>query len=228
VKRIDRRASHATWRLAGYILVFALVVPNIASCGSRNPAGTTFFRDYATSIGAKAIRPGFEIGLLYFDINNTSTSTAVINSVAIPGPGIGTVVRPVQIRLAPLQAGPNDYETNSVAGALYTTNPPVLFEGHACRKQALAPVRGFRMRPGSVARIWIVLRAIRPGKWSISSHVISYTVGKARYRQVEPVRAYGSVADHAAYIPPDSEMAECVGPEGAAFLPGYRASQASH
>jgi hypothetical protein len=203
-------------------------VLTVAGCGREGvQAGTALLQDRSTSIGAKAIRPGFEVGLLYYDIVNNSDSTVVIDSVGIAGIGIGTVVRPVQIKIAPLRFGRHRYEVNSVVGALYTTNPPVFFEGKHCRKQALAPVKGFRMTPGSDARIWIVIRALRPGKWVIPSHVIYYSQGRVRYRQVEPWRAYGSVADDAAYIPPYDAMAKCVGPEGATFLPGYHALRVS-
>jgi len=173
-----------------------------------------------TSIGAKAIRPGFEIGLLYYDFENISSSPLVIDAVGISGPGVGTVVQPVQVQVAPLRYGYHDYEPHSVAAALYVTDPPVLME-RACRRQALVPLKGFRMVPGTDARIWIVLRAERPGRWVIPRHVIYYTQNGTEYRQAEPLRAYGLVTADAAYIPPDSIEAGCVRPERARFLPGY-------
>jgi hypothetical protein len=217
------RASRAPGALA---LAFDLLLV-LVGCGGSGSAGRAFPQEPPTWIGAKAIRPGFEIGLLYYDIENTSDSTVVLDSVGIPGPGIGTVVRPVRIMMAPLRYGWHRYEVNSVAAALYTMTPPVLFEDQHCRKQDLVPVKGFKMTPGSDARIWIVLRALRPGRWSIPLHVIYYTQGGVRYRESEPLRAYGYVSDYATYIPPLYDMADCVRPERAAFLPGYHAGRVS-
>jgi hypothetical protein len=207
-----------------FIAVAALSV----ACGSGGiQSGTAFAQEVYTSIGAKAIRPGTELGLLYYDFENTSNSTVVIDSVGITGPGIGTVVRPVQVMMAPMRSGWHHYELHSTALALYTTDPPVNFEGKGCRKQALVPVKGFRMTPGSEARVWVVLRALRPGRWVIPQHVLYYTQGGVRYRQAEQLRAYGLVTDNAAYIPPTYTMAECVRPEGARFLPGFHAGRVS-
>ncbi|HXP21943.1 MAG TPA: hypothetical protein VN840_20040 [Streptosporangiaceae bacterium] len=212
------------WAARALVLASLLI---LSGCGGGVPAGTALAQELWTSIGAKAIRPGFEIGLLYYDLENTSTSTIVIDSVGIAGPGIGTVVRPVQVRMAPLRFGWHHYVSTSVALSLYTTDPPVNFEGKGCRKQGLVPLKGFQMTPGSEARIWVVLRAMRPGRWVIPSHVIYYTQDGAEYRQVEPLRAYGLVADQAAYIPPYYAEAECVHPEGAAFLRGYHSGRVS-
>ena len=97
--------------------------------------------------------------------------------------------------------------------------------GRGCHKQALFPVKGYPMTPGSQVRVWIVIRALRPGKWVIPQHVIYYTIGKARYQQAIPLRESGSVAAHAPYIPPDSSVTPCVGPEHARYLPGFHASR---
>ncbi len=201
----------------------------VAGCGRGGvQAGHALRTDPPTSIGDKPLAPGFEIGLLDAFVDNASDSTLVIDSVGISGHGIGTVVRPVQVEMAPLRFGRRTYEMTAAPAATYETDPPVLFYGHRCHRQALFPVKGYRMTPGSQTRIWIVVRAIRPGKWDISP-VVHYTAGGVRYRQAVPVRQYGSVADHAAYIPPDSATVKCVGPQtGATFLPGFHAGRISH
>jgi hypothetical protein len=203
------------------------VVLIAGGCGSGVQSGSALAHEAFSSIGAKAIRPGFEIGLLYYDFENTSSSALVVNSVGISGPGIGTVVRPVEIKIAPLRYGYHDYEPHSVAAALYTTDPPVLMEQN-CRRQALFAVKGFRMTPGTDVRIWIVLRAERPGRWVIPQHVLYYTQDGNRYRQAEPLRAYGLVTANAVYIPPDAGMAQCVRPERARFLSGYHPGRVSY
>ena len=123
--------------------------------------------------------------------------------------------------MAPLRFGWHHYQSDSTPLALYTTDPPVFFEGNQCRKQMLIRLRGFRMTPGSEARVWIVLRALRPGRWLIPYYVIYYTQDHVRYRQIEPLRAYGSVSKIATYIPPYWAMAQCVGPEHVEYLSGY-------
>jgi hypothetical protein len=207
--------------------VAAAVVLIVSGCGSGVRSGSALAHEAFSSIGAKAIRPGFEIGMLYYDFENTSSSGLVVESVGISGPGIGTVVRPVEIKLAPLRYGYHDYEPNSVAAALYTTDPPVLMEKN-CRRQSLFPVKGFRMAPGTDVRIWIVLRAERPGHWAIPQHVLYYTQDGNKYRQAEPLQAYGLVTANAAYIPPEWNEADCVRPERALFLSGYHPGRVSH
>jgi hypothetical protein len=208
-----------------------------AGAGAGCPAGTRRHRvlTFRRRAGGNRVLPGHldvdrregDPAGLYYDIVNTSHQTVVLYSVGISGPGIWTVVRPVQIMIAPLRFGWHNYEPHSVAAALYTTDPPVNYEGLVCRRQALFPLKGFRMTPGSDARFWIVVRALRPGRWVIPRHVIYYTQSGVRYRQAEPWRAYGLVAARAAYIPPAYTMAHCVGPEGARFLPGHHAGPVS-
>jgi hypothetical protein len=226
--RIRLRRAHAARKWVARALARAVVGVLGAGCGSGSGSaqGNAFAQEVLTSIGAKAIRPGTEIGLMYYDFENVSSSTVVIDSIGISGPGIGTVVRPVQVMMAPLRYGWHHYEAHSAPLALYSTDPPV-FKEKACRRQALVPLKGYRMTPGSDARFWVVLRAIRPGRWVIPQHVLYYTQNGNKYRQAEPLRAYGLVTTNAAYIPPYWAMADCVRPEGARFLPGFHAGRVS-
>lgn len=218
-------ARAARWWAARAVAVAVVLV--VGGCGGGVRFGSALAHEVYTSIGAKAIRPGFEIGLLYYDFENTSSSALVVDSVGISGPGIGTVMRPVEIKIAPLRYGYHDYEPHSIAASLYTTNPPVLMERN-CRRQALFPVNGFRMTPGTDVRVWLVLRAERPGRWVIPQHVIYYTQDGTRYRQAEPLRAYGLVTANAVYIPPEWDEADCVRAERTRFLPGYHPGRVSY
>jgi hypothetical protein len=206
-----------------------LTTVGVGGCGAGGVrTGTAFKYLYATSIGAKPIRPGFELGLLYVFLQNSSDSTLVISSVGIGGPGIGTTVQPVQVEMAPLQFGLHRGEPNWAPGGLYQVNPPVFFAGGICRRQALLPVNGYRMSPGSQARILVVVRAVRPGRWAIPVHVVNYTIQGVPYRQAMQIRAWGSVADNAPYIAPYWAQAKCVNAaSGTAFLPGYHAGKVS-
>jgi hypothetical protein len=189
--------------------------------------GHALAQDPPTSIGDKPIRPGTEIGLLDLYFDNDGDSTVTITSVGITGAGIGTVIRPIEMRIAPLRFGRHRYERNATPSSLYTSEPPVLFYGIRCHRQALFPVGGYRMTPGSQVRVWIVLRALRPGKWAIPRHVVYYTAGGSRYRQAIPLREYGSVTAHATYIPPERDQVRCMRQEDARFLAGYHAGRVS-
>ena len=201
-----------------------------AGCAGGGVQAGSAFQYPPTQTGVKPIRPGFETGLLDLFLENTSNSTLVLDSVGLSGPGMGTVMRPVTVEIAPQRFGRHTYipEQNFVPEGLYTVTPPVVFLGNRCEKQTLVSVKGFRMTPGSQARVWIVLRAMRPGKWVIPFHVIYYTVAGVRYREAVPLREAGSVARNARYIPPDWAEAKCVGPQtGAKFLPGYHRGRVS-
>lgn len=216
-------------RAALAVVLVGVTALSAAGCSRSGVlTGTALAQQVAISTGDKPIRPGFEIGLLDDLLDNSSNSTLVIESVSLSGPGIGTVVRPIQVEIAPLRFGRSDYELNATPGALYQTDPPVNFAGSRCYRQALFPVKGFRMTPGSQARIWIVLQALRPGRWVIPVRVVNYTVGGVMYRQNDPVREYGSVASNATYIPPYWAMAKCVGrATGARLLSGYHLGKIS-
>ena len=152
----------------------------------------------------------------------------VLDSIGLSGPGIGTVVRPVQIEVAPLRYGYHRLEPDSVPSSLYEVTPPVFYEHSRCRKQLLVAVSGFRMAPGSQAWVWIVLRALRPGRYTIPYHVVNYSADGVRYSERIPFEAYGAVDKRASYIPPDRDFARCVGPAtGATFLPGYHSGAVS-
>jgi len=168
------------------------------------------------------MRPGTELGFLYTIFENTSDAPIFIRSVVIRGPGIGTVVRPVLIRMAPLRSGYHHYDVdNATAGGLYLTDPPVLLEGKGCHRQSLRDVSGFRMSPGSYTRVFLVIRAIRPGRFAIPYHVIVYSMNGTEYRQTLPTRFTGVVSNAAHLTPVPYQQADCVGPAHARYLAGY-------
>lgn len=203
------------------LLVAAAAATSLPGCGQEGiQDGHALRQNYPLATGAKPVRPGTELGFLDLYLDNTSSSTVVLSSVGITGPGIGTVARLVQVKIAPLRFGRHTYEEDAVPSSLYSTDPPVNFYGHGCHRQALFAVQGFRMTPGSQVRVWIVIRAMRPGTWTVPQHVIYYTVDGTRFRQPVPLREHGGVEVKAAYIPPDPAQAMCVKPGYATFLPG--------
>lgn len=199
-----------------------LAVPACAGPSSRPMvAGHALQRTDRTTIGAKPIRPGTELGMLYVYLANMSKSTVVIRGIRIAGPGIGTVAKVARIAIAPLRFGYHTYELHSSPGGLYDEEPPVFFAGNKCRRQALFNVRGYQMTPGSQARIWLVIRATHPGKWIIPEHTVVYSVRGRLYKQRIPDRAWGTVRDSARYIAVDWGEQKCIRPTGARLLRGY-------
>jgi hypothetical protein len=192
--------------------------------------GTAIGKDYGTKIGSLPIRPGVAMGWDYIFLRNTSKATLTLTSVGISGPGIGTVARVVQVTVAPLRSGYHHYfPATATPGGTYETQPPVIGGniGHnkiVCWKQTLVPVPGYRMTPGSDARIYIVLQAVRPGKYILPSEVIYYTQRGVRYQQVFPIRFEGSVADQAPSLSVDPSQLHCLRRTGARLLSGWHLS----
>ncbi len=195
----------------------------LVSCGGSGAAkGLALVPDLATAIGAKPIRPGAELGMLYVYVENRSSSPIVLKSVSIAGPGIGTVVRAVQISFGPLY--PSKVEATRADWApssLYGSDPPVIDIAQGCHSQLLQALHGHKLAPHKAGWIWIVIRALAPGKYKIPAHVIYYTQNGTTYRQSQPIDAYGSVA---ATAPPDMQpwaTQICMQPTGARILPGF-------
>ena len=218
-----RRAVRAIAALA------VLATFGATSCGGKDvQAGSALLQPHPTHDGVKPMIPGHELGILDVDVDNISSSMLTVRSVGIKGTGVGRVVRVVKVEIAPLRIGRHHYVAGATPGGLYESDPPVFF-GKTCLKQPVFSVHGFRMPPGTQARLWIVVRFVHPGKWIIPAPVIYYSADGTSYRQSIPAQTHGSVAADAVYIPPYYATAKCVGPvTGALFLPGYHHGAVSH
>lgn len=184
----------------------AAVLLAVGGCGHQGtPPGTALGHVYKTEVGGAVLHTGVRLGYLFAYLKNVSDAPIVIDSVGIPGLGVGTVVKPVEMEIAPLTAG-----LTSVGGGGYETDPPVSAFGRVCHVQALRPVAGYRMAAGSQVRIWVVLRALHPGKYSMPTHVIYYTQAGRKYRQVLQEGYFGSVSRNAPFIPPSPDEAKCL------------------
>jgi hypothetical protein len=205
-----------------------LAAASATSCGSTGvQTGSALVEPVPTHDDVKPMIPGHELGILDVDVDNVSGSMVMVSSVGITGTGVGSVIRVVEVRMAPLRIGRHHY-VDATPGGLYETDPPV-FLGKTCHKQTVFPVHGFRMPPGTQSRLWIVVRFMHPGKWVIPAPVIYYSTDGNSYKQSIPAKTRGSVAADAAYIPPYDAHAKCVGPvTGAHFLAGYHRGAVSH
>lgn len=221
---VQRRTMRmrAPFRLRTAILAGSAAVTTLAAAGcAPDHSRGMLERISGVSVGAKPVRPGVELGLFYVVLHNTSTSTIRIQSVGLRGPGIGDVVKVVEVKIVADRIGHRAVSTGGLPLGLYTEDPPVFDAGGHCRMARLLPVRGYQMTPGSLARIWIVVRAVHPGRWAIPAHVISYAAHGVTYRQSLGLRAWGSVTSDARYIPVDPGEARCVRRTGTRLLAGH-------
>ena len=197
------------------VAALASLIVLAGGCGSDPP--DPFAYVYGTGVGPWPARTGWQLGYLVGDAANTSHSTLTIDSAILRGPGIGTVVS-VQVKIAPLVKG-----TTATPGGNYVADPPVSdFGTGGCHKQALYPVQGYRVKPGGQFRLWIIITALRPGRWNLPRQVITYTQDGDTYQHSFPIRYWGSViATAPVHAVADPDVAPCVKPEGAHYLNYY-------
>lgn len=194
-------------------LAAALAV-SVAACGSGDvPTGSAFGRGLANiEIDVRPLPPGAKLGFLFDYVQNGSGAPVTIDSARVErGLGIGTTVRMVQIEIAPVTA-----DRHAVPGGLYVTDPPVELFGpgwHGAlgrHVQVLRPSAGYRVSPGARIRIWVVLQALRPGRYIVPAHVLYYTQHGTRYRQVLPLSYHGSVSTNARFPPVEHGEKGCL------------------
>jgi hypothetical protein len=205
-------------RITTMVSATLLAAVAIAASGCDGSPPKSFAYVYGTGVGPNPLRAGWEYGYLYGDMNNVSHSVLTIDAVSLRGPGIGRVVDLSHVQIAPLIAG-----VQATPGGLYQTQPPVTMLA-SCHKQVLRPVRGYRMRPGAQARLWIVVRALRPGRWNIPRQVVTYTMNGSTYQHVFPLRYWGTVSLHARVYrvtATNPDEVQCVKPTGAVYLAHY-------
>jgi hypothetical protein len=200
--------------------VAALVAASavLAGCGA---APHPFEPVFGTGVGPLVTRPGWEFGYLFGLIKNRSHTTLTIDSVSLRGPGVGTVIVLADVRIAPVGA-------ESISQSNYVTDPPVTSTGpRGCYKQLLEPVAGYRLRPGAAVRIWVVVRAKKPGRWNIPRQVITYTDDGSTYHHANPVRYWGTVKTAArvsgVVVRGNYQPEACVKAEGSRYLKYYHA-----
>jgi xanthosine utilization system XapX-like protein len=137
------------------------------------------------------IRTGTEIGVLFTLLYNHTHAPITIDAITLVGRGLGTVVRPVLTQIAWGKPGA------SVPQSGYVENPPVTLTAGGCTAQALRPVAGYRLQPGDDIAVWQIMLALRPGRYNISSHLITYTQDGSRYQELITQGFHGAVTRHA-------------------------------
>jgi hypothetical protein len=177
--------------------------------------GTSFNDPSSTEVGEGPLPPGAKLGILNLSFWNSSHQPLTIIRITITGHGIGTVVRLVEVKIAPI---------TYVPGTLYTTDPPVYHFLHqsplapvGCSVQPLRPVHGYvvvprasHLSPLGGLRIWTVVQTMRPGTYNNLGDTVYYTQAGKRYRQFIPFGFGGSVVEHAAWPPVYNDEKGCV------------------
>jgi hypothetical protein len=187
-----------------------------ASCSS-SPHGTALGGGYLSggTFGIAPLRPGLQLGLLDVLLHNTTHQPITIDSITVPGKGIGTVIRVVKVEIAPFSVH------GGVPGGAFNTYPPVEVVAGRCSEQALRPVHGYRMGPGANVNVLVVIQARSPGRYRVTHHVVDYTQGGTQYSQSITTGYTGSVARNVASRPADPTQTRCLKSTGARLLPWF-------
>jgi hypothetical protein len=156
--------------VAGAIAVALLL--SVAACGGVS-AGSALDTGDTEQGGLAAIRTGTEIGIDFAILQNITKAPITILSVQPVGRGIGTVVRPVEIKIASGQV--------LIPRSAYIEDPLVEYYGHGrCGVQQLSPVNGYVLRRclHHSVNVWTVLVGVRPGRYRVTGQVVTYTQGE--------------------------------------------------
>ena len=188
-----------------------------ASSATHTATGTALVRGTVTIFGLAPIRPGTQLGLLYADVTNKSPSPLTISSITLAGPGVGTVIKLVEVKIAPLETG-----RKGTPGGAYEVYPPTAYwpPTATCNQQVLVPLP-LRIPPQGEARVWFRIQGTRPGPYHVNGDVVRYRQDGTSYRQLIPTGYKGSISTHAPFIPIDKEQARCMKSEHARPLPGH-------
>jgi hypothetical protein len=197
------------WYLAAAALVLSLGL-SLANCGTGTTTGSALV---AAGISADATEtygtmpPGEELGVLFITVVNRSSSTLTMNSVAIHGPGFGSVVSLLQVEAAPLCPSCD----KSVPGGAYSTDPPVAgISLQACGVQTLLPWAGYKLNPGAAMRIFELIKADRPGSYHSSGATVDYEENGQSYHQWIATGAEGRVSPSVKPLGLESTEAPCL------------------
>jgi hypothetical protein len=161
------------------------------ACGGSVPAGTALDNSSSEQAGLATFRTGTEVGELDTTLYNRTRAPITIDAIKLTGRGMGTVLRPVLTQIA--YGKPHA----SVPQSAHVENPPVTLTTGGCTVQALRPVAGYRLLPGDAIAVWQIILALRPGRYNIGSHLITYTQDGNRYQELITQGFHGTVTRHA-------------------------------
>jgi hypothetical protein len=219
-KRPGDHASRRSLRGAA-AAALASSITLAAACdtsATHTATGTALVRGNIWTFGLAPIRPGSQLGLLYASLTNKSRSPLAINSVTLAGRGVGTVIKLVEVKIAPNETG-----RKGTPGGAFEVYPPTSYwtPTGTCNQQVLVALPGFRLAPGGEARVWFRIQGARPGTFHVKGDVVHYLQDGVSYRQFIPTGYKGSVSRRAPFIPIDPQQARCMKSEHARPLKGH-------
>jgi hypothetical protein len=202
--------------------IAALLLCAAAGCATSSPAtGTALVPGYKTIFGLAPLKPGTQLGLLDVYLQNRSHSPITIDSVRGMGRGLGTIIKVVEVKIAPARGVDGKAVPDGVGGGAYETDPPVMWTGPGkCNEELLVRLHGFQLAAGGLARVWIVVQAARPGRFAVTGHLVRYTQGGTLYQKLVPEGYHGSISRTARFIPIDWSEARCLKIIKTRVLPG--------
>jgi hypothetical protein len=189
LRRIRWSFREAATKRTGYFTVdhrlveaaiATVVLCAAAGCATSAPAsGTALDAGFGMTYGLAPLKPGAQLGLLDVDLVNRSHVPITLEAVIGIGRGLGTVIHVVEVKIAP---GHGNGSTDTPGGA-YETDPLVSWVSKGtCNKQMMVPLHGFRLAPGGLARVWIVVQAARPGRFAITGHLVPRCIKSTKTR----------------------------------------------
>ncbi len=201
----------------------AIVVASVAlaaACdapATHTAKGTALVRGTVFTFGLAPIRPGTQLGLLFASLSNRTQSPVVVNSVTLTGQGLGSVIKLVEVKIAPFETG-----RRGTPGGAFEVYPPTAYwvGTGTCNQQVLVAVRGFRIPPKGQARVWFRIQGTGPGVFHVKGDVVHYRTNGVSYRQLIPTGYKGSVSKHAPFAPISPEQRRCIKRMHARPLPG--------
>src|SRR5215813_5538638 len=104
LRRMQRLAGFPPLRATLLLSLTGVTALVAVGCASDH-AGSMLERIGGVSVGARPIRPGVEIGMLYVNLRNTSKATLTIRSIGLRGPGTGLVVKVVEVKIVTDRVG---------------------------------------------------------------------------------------------------------------------------
>lgn len=222
IHRRCRAGRRSFWWAAAVGLAASISLAATACTTSASRAGTAtgtaLVRGSVMTFGLAPIRPGTQLGLLYADVDNRSRAPVTLSSITLTGRGVGTVIKILEVKLAPLETG-----NRAVPGGAYEVYPPTAYwpPAASCGKQPLVSLAGFRLAPGTQARVWFRIQGAEPGRFLVTGDLVRYRQDGVSYRQLIPTGYRGSVSMTAPFIPIDKEQARCIESENVRPLTGH-------
>jgi hypothetical protein len=151
----------------------------VAACGT--PEGAAIQVGDSEQSGLVTLRTGAELGIDFTFLTNIADHPITIIAIKPVGRGLGTVIRPVETKIA--------IHKRSLPRAAYIEDPPVLNYGNGkCGVQRLGRVSGFVLRRGVRHAIstWMVLLGVHPGRYNVHGVIITYVQDGHRVQQMFP------------------------------------------